>query len=107
MSERPPLRRSRSRRIFGGVCGGFAEWSGQSAALIRILYILISVISAAFPGFVVYLVLWLLITDTPVGPGTPRSTAGRNILIGLVVLTALILGLVASVLGVLYLVDRF
>src|SRR5688572_8543760 len=107
MSDRPPLRRSRNRRIIGGVCGGFAEWSGQSAALIRTLYILISVISAAFPGFVVYLVLWLLVPDAPVGPGTSRSTAGRNILVGLVVLTALVLGLAASVLGVLWLVDRF
>lgn len=107
MPERPPLRRSRSRRIFGGVCGGFAEWSGQSAALIRTVFILISVISAAFPGIVVYLVLWLLIPDTPVGPDTPRSTAGRNILIVLLVLTALIVGLVASVLGLLWAVDQF
>jgi hypothetical protein len=56
---------------------------------------------------VVYLVLWILIPDTPVGPDTPRSTTGRNILIVLVVLTALVAGLVASVLGMLYLVDRF
>lgn len=107
MSERPPLRRSRNRRIFGGVCGGFAEWSGQSAALIRTLYVLISVISAAFPGFVVYLVLWLLIPDTPLGPDARRSTTGRVILIVLVVVTALALGLAASVLGVLWLFDRF
>lgn len=73
MPERPPLRRSRTRRIFGGVCGGFAEWSGQSPALIRTLYILISVISAAFPGIVVYLVLWLLIPDTPWAPAHPGA----------------------------------
>jgi len=89
------------------VCGGFAEWSGQSAALVRTLYVLLSVISAAFPGFVVYLVLWLVIPDEPAGPNTPRSTTGRNIVMGLVVLTALVLALAASLLGVRYAADRF
>ena len=54
-----PLHRSRSNRIFGGVCGGIAEWLGWSPTAVRILYVVLSVLSAAFPGILVYLVLWV------------------------------------------------
>jgi phage shock protein C len=54
------LRRSRRRRILGGVCGGLAEWLGWDATLVRVVYVGVSICSAAFPGTLVYLVLWLL-----------------------------------------------
>ena len=53
------LRRSRHRMI-AGVCGGLAEWLGWRPAVVRILYALLSVASAAFPGTIVYLILWLV-----------------------------------------------
>ena len=53
------LHRSRDRMI-AGVCGGIAEWLDWSPALVRILYIVVSVLSAAFPGIIVYLILWVL-----------------------------------------------
>ncbi len=53
------LTRSRDR-IIAGVCGGLAEWLGWSPNVVRILYVLISVASVAFPGILVYLVLWLV-----------------------------------------------
>lgn len=56
-----PLHRSRSHRVFGGVCGGLADWLGWSPGVVRLLYVLISILSAAFPGIIVYLVLWLLV----------------------------------------------
>lgn len=43
------LKRSRNA-ILGGVCGGIAEWLGWDATVVRILYVLISIFSAAFPG---------------------------------------------------------
>ncbi len=55
-----PLVRSRSNRVLGGVCGGLARWLGWDPTLVRILYVLVSVLSAAFPGILVYLILWLL-----------------------------------------------
>jgi phage shock protein C len=55
-----PLRRSRRHRMLGGVCGGFADWLGWDPSLVRIVYVVVSVCSAAFPGILVYLVLWLL-----------------------------------------------
>ena len=55
-----PLRRSRRRRVLAGVCGGFADWLGWDPTLVRIVYVVVSVCSAAFPGILVYLVLWLV-----------------------------------------------
>jgi phage shock protein PspC (stress-responsive transcriptional regulator) len=55
------LRRSRSDRMIGGVCGGIAAWLGWSPTRVRVLYVLVSVLSAAFPGILVYIVLWIVI----------------------------------------------
>jgi phage shock protein PspC (stress-responsive transcriptional regulator) len=61
-----PLQRSKRDKVLGGVCGGIAEWLGWSPTLVRVLYVLISIASAAFPGTIVYIVLWILM---------PRSRA--------------------------------
>ena len=55
------LRRSRAHRMIGGVCGGIAAWLGWPPTRVRVLYVLVSVLSAAFPGILVYLVLWIVI----------------------------------------------
>lgn len=52
------LRRSQKHKMIAGVCGGIAEWLGWSPNAVRILYVVISVLSVAFPGIIVYLVLW-------------------------------------------------
>ena len=57
--KHPPLKRSRNNRILAGVCGGIAEWLGWSPTLVRVLFVVISLASAAFPGIIVYLLLWL------------------------------------------------
>ena len=58
------LHRSRRHRIIGGVCGGLAEWLGWDPALVRILYVVVSVCSAAFPGILVYVVLWIVMPES-------------------------------------------
>lgn len=59
MNPARPLRRSR-QRLLAGVCGGLADWLGWDRTLVRVLYVLVSILSAAFPGIIVYLVLWLV-----------------------------------------------
>ena len=54
------LHRSRSNRMIAGVCGGLAEWLGWDSTLVRILYVVLSLASAAFPGLLVYLILWVV-----------------------------------------------
>ena len=60
MAERP-LRRSRDKKMIAGVIGGLAEYFDRDVGLLRLLYVLISVLSAAFPGIIVYVILWLVI----------------------------------------------
>jgi phage shock protein C len=55
-----PLRRSRKNKMIAGVCGGIAEFLGWNPTAVRILYVLISILSAAFPGVIVYIVLWIV-----------------------------------------------
>jgi len=57
------LSRSRNDRILAGVMGGIARRFGWSSTLVRILFVILSVLSAAFPGILVYLILWLLIPE--------------------------------------------
>jgi phage shock protein C len=53
------LRRSRNK-LLAGVCGGIAEYLGWPAGRVRVIFVIVSVLSAAFPGALVYLILWFL-----------------------------------------------
>ncbi len=63
MDVRRPLRRSRRSRMIAGVCGGIAEWSGWDPTLVRVLYVVGSIFSVAFPGILVYLILWVIVPN--------------------------------------------
>ena len=54
------LVRSQSNRMIGGVCGGFAEYFGWTPWIVRFIYVLVTILSAAFPGILIYLLLWVL-----------------------------------------------
>ena len=54
------LYRSNRSNMIAGVMGGIAERFGWNANLLRLIFVIISVMSAAFPGILVYLVLWLV-----------------------------------------------
>jgi phage shock protein PspC (stress-responsive transcriptional regulator) len=63
MANGKKLYRSRDNRMVAGVLGGIAEHFGWDATMIRVAFVLLSIISAAFPGGLVYLVMWLIIPD--------------------------------------------
>lgn len=58
-----PLRRSRSKRMIAGVIGGLADYFGLDPTLARVIYVVGSVLSAAFPGILVYILLWVLVPE--------------------------------------------
>ena len=60
-----PLQLSRRHRKIAGVCGGLAEWLDWDPTVVRVLYVLVSALSAAFPGILVYLILWLVVPRAP------------------------------------------
>jgi len=61
----PRLTRSR-HKIIAGVCAGLAEWLGWDVTLIRVLYALVSILSAGFPGILVYIILWIVMPVEPI-----------------------------------------
>ena len=65
-----PLQRSRRHKMIAGVCGGIAEWLGWDPTSVRILYVVVSAVSVAFPGILAYVVLWLIM------PKAPREARG-------------------------------
>lgn len=51
--------------MIAGVCGGIAESLGWSPTMVRVLYVVSSIASAAFPGILVYLLLWFIMPKAP------------------------------------------
>ena len=60
MPAHRPLARSLDDRMIAGVMGGIAHRFGWNPTLVRAIYVIVSLASAAFPGAIVYLLLWLL-----------------------------------------------
>jgi phage shock protein C len=56
------MRRSRSDRIFAGVCGGLSNFFGISTFWFRLAF-LIALVPGGVPGFLLYLLLWIIIPN--------------------------------------------
>jgi phage shock protein C len=51
------LTRSATHKMIAGVCGGLAEYFGLDVTIVRVAYVLISILSVAFPGILAYIIL--------------------------------------------------
>jgi phage shock protein C len=49
--------------MIAGVVGGLADYFGIDPTLARAIYVVGSIISVAFPGMIVYALLWLIIPE--------------------------------------------
>jgi len=47
--------------MLAGVVGGLADYFGMDPTVARLIYVVGSVVSVAFPGLLVYAILWLII----------------------------------------------
>jgi phage shock protein C len=54
------LERSIRDRRVGGVCGGFAEYLNTDPTLIRLLFIVTTILTGFVMGLVAYLVCWVV-----------------------------------------------
>ena len=54
------LTRSNRNKMIAGVCGGLAEYLNMDPTVVRVLYVLVSILSAAFPGIIAYIILMFL-----------------------------------------------
>jgi phage shock protein C len=50
-------------RIIAGVCGGIADYFDVDPTVIRVIYMILSLFSAAFPGFLLYIILMIMIPN--------------------------------------------
>jgi phage shock protein PspC (stress-responsive transcriptional regulator) len=57
--------------MIAGVCGGIAEWIGWDPTWVRLLYVVVSILSAAFPGILVYIILWIVMPEAPRASDVP------------------------------------
>lgn len=60
-THRHPLRRSRTDNVIAGIMGGLGEYFQLSSTNLRIAYAVLTILSAGFPGILVYLALWFVI----------------------------------------------
>lgn len=70
MSAASPRRLTRSskQKMIAGVCGGLAEYFVLDATLVRVAYVFLSIISAAFPGILAYIILMVVMPPPDQGP---------------------------------------
>ena len=63
MSASSVLRRPRRGRMIAGVVAGLADRFGMDRTLARVIYVVVSILSVAFPGILIYLLCWLIIPE--------------------------------------------
>ncbi|AKJ40177.1 MULTISPECIES: PspC domain-containing protein [Methanosarcina] len=56
------LYRSKKNRIIAGVCGGLGEYFKVDPTLIRLLWLLISIVGTG-SGLVAYIIAWIIIPE--------------------------------------------
>ncbi|MBR2782825.1 MAG: PspC domain-containing protein [Firmicutes bacterium] len=65
MDAKKNLYRSTGKRMLGGVCGGIAEYFGIDATIIRLLYVILTLFTACFPGVILYIICLFVIPEDP------------------------------------------
>lgn len=65
------LRRSRSDRWLGGVCGGLADFSGLASWIWRLIFALL--LLCAGTGVFIYLLLWIFVPEGDAPLATSRG----------------------------------
>lgn len=68
------LYRHPTDKLVGGVCGGLADYLGLDATLVRILWVVMTLVTSG-GGFLAYLALWLLLPVGTVQAGQQRPAA--------------------------------
>lgn len=69
--------RPRANRTIAGVCAGMAQYFELDVALIRLLWVLVTVMSGIFPGVIVYAMAWVVIPEEQLA--LPVVTAGTPV----------------------------
>lgn len=63
--ETKKLYRSRTNRVFAGICGGLGEYFNTDPVVFRLAFVLVAVGSGIFPGIIGYLVAIFIVPEKP------------------------------------------
>jgi len=112
------LYRSRKFRVLGGVAGGLAEYFGLDPILMRVIFVLFTLINGI--GVLLYIIFWIIIPEEPfevaynIDKDTPKDTADENIDSQKTAIEhkrngsgRVILGVILIIIGLLFLAERF
>jgi phage shock protein C len=66
------LRKSRDKKLFG-VCGGIAEYFDIDPTMVRVAWALLSLLTVAFPGVLLYVILALVMPEAGEIPPAPPA----------------------------------
>jgi phage shock protein C len=70
------LKRSRTERILGGVCGGLARWLGIDPIFVRLLFVVLAAASGSGVG--IYILLWIIIPEEGMADSVSISERARD-----------------------------
>jgi phage shock protein PspC (stress-responsive transcriptional regulator) len=76
-APQPRLVRSRTDRRIAGVCGGLAEYFDVDPTIVRVTWVILSIVAGAVVfGIVAYLVAWFIIPPAPLAAlqASPSTT---------------------------------
>ena len=77
MSEQKRMVRSRTNRMLCGVCGGLAEYFNVDPALIRLIFVGMTLLHGS--GLLIYVLLCIVMPEeTVTAPVTPRSNGNKT-----------------------------
>ena len=65
MSDVKRLYRSRRESKLAGVCGGVADYLEVDPTVVRVVFLLGTMITGFFPGIFIYLVMWMIMPQEP------------------------------------------
>jgi phage shock protein C len=75
--ENKKLYRSETNKVLAGVCGGLAEYFDIDPTLVRVAFIVFTVLTGG--GIIIYPLMWLLIPSESDASGSSEKTMNKNI----------------------------
>jgi len=78
----PPKRLTRSTRdrVFGGVLGGFAEYTEVDLTVVRLIFVLVTIFTGIIPGVIAYIVAWVVIPQASAPAANLSAPTGRRLM---------------------------
>lgn len=78
------LYRSRQQKVIGGVCGGLAEYFNVDVIVVRLLWVLFTLVGGA--GILGYLIFWIVVPINPEGAEAEPHRASGSATLGIVLI---------------------